>query len=73
MIAEIRSHSVTQILLRDLPPMAISLAVAELFFKLGSFTAECLAFLALWYALDLVGRRLLPEGGRAKTTNRPRR
>ncbi len=38
-------------LVRDLPPFAIAMAVAEIFFKFGSFTLECLAFLALWYAL----------------------
>lgn len=60
MIAEIRTHSPSQILARDLPPLALSLTVAELFFKFGSFAAECLGFLALWYALDLLQRRLLP-------------
>ena len=40
-----------------LPALAVSLAVAEFFFKFGSFTLECLAFLALWRCLDLVWQR----------------
>ncbi len=36
-----------------LPALVVSLATAEAFFKFGSFLLECLAFLALWRALDL--------------------
>ncbi len=44
-------------LVHDLPPFAIAMAVAEIFFKFVSFTLECLAFLALWYVLaQLYGR-----------------
>lgn len=39
-------------LLRKAPPFVLSLLSAEMFFRFGSFTAECLAFLVLWYALD---------------------
>jgi hypothetical protein len=35
-----------------LPALFVSLAVAEVFFKFGSFLLECVAFLALWRALD---------------------
>jgi hypothetical protein len=35
-----------------LPALLASLAVAEIFFKFGSFLLECVAFLALWRALD---------------------
>lgn len=36
---------------RDLPPLAVAMAIAEAFFKFGSFTLECLGFLALWLVL----------------------
>lgn len=38
-------------LVRDLPPFALAMAVAEVSFKFGSFTLECLGFLALWFVL----------------------
>ena len=34
------------------PALAISISIAELFYKFHSFTLECIAFLATWYALD---------------------
>jgi hypothetical protein len=48
-----------RLLLSKAPPFVTSLVVAEMFFKFGSFTRECLAFLALWYALDWVYQRAL--------------
>jgi hypothetical protein len=41
-----------------IPTGLAALVVAELFYKFHSFTLECLAFLATWYALDLVARPL---------------
>jgi hypothetical protein len=35
----------------QLPPLALALLVAELFFKFHSFTLEAVPFLALWYVL----------------------
>jgi hypothetical protein len=49
--------------LRYAPPFAIALVTAELFFKFHSFTLECLAFLALWKALDWIAGRLAGESG----------
>ena len=34
-------------------PCAISLLITESFYRFHSFTLECLAFLATWYALDV--------------------
>ena len=34
------------------PSAAISIVIAELFYKLHSFTLECVAFLATWYLAD---------------------
>lgn len=32
----------------------VALLVAELFFKFGSFSLECIAFLATWFGVDLI-------------------
>jgi hypothetical protein len=40
------------VLVRQLPVMGISLVIAEVFYKFGSFTLECLAFLGTWYLAD---------------------
>jgi len=37
---------------RQLPIGTSALVTAELFYRFHSFTLECLAFLATWYALD---------------------
>jgi len=34
------------------PSAAISIVIAELFYKFHSFTLECVAFLATWYVVD---------------------
>jgi len=41
-----------ELLARQLPLGTSALVTAELFFRFHSFTLECLAFLATWYALD---------------------
>jgi hypothetical protein len=33
---------------------AISLVIAELFYKFHSFTLECIAFLLTWYVFDFL-------------------
>ncbi|HEY3058859.1 MAG TPA: hypothetical protein VGL99_07805 [Chloroflexota bacterium] len=47
-----------------LPPLIVSFAVAEFFYKFHSFTFECGAFLVTWRVLDWgyqqVARRLQP-------------
>ena len=65
----LRSSSLRQLLARQAPALVISLIVAEMFYKFGSFTLECLGFLATWFALDatfaLVARkraRPAPDG-----------
>ena len=35
------------------PALAIAWLIAELFYKFHSFTLECAAFLATWFALDV--------------------
>ena len=41
-----------QLFTEQLPALGTALVVAELFYKFHSFTLECLAFLATWYAFD---------------------
>ena len=50
----LRSSTLRQLLARQVPALALSLIVAELFYKFGSFTLECLGFLATWFVLDAV-------------------
>ena len=58
----LRSSPLRQLLSRQAPTLVISLVVAEMFYKFGSFTLECLGFLATWLVLDamfaLVARTL---------------
>ena len=48
----IRSVPLRQLLARQAPALAASLVIAELFYKFGSFTLECLGFLVTWFVLD---------------------
>ena len=50
----IKSIGVKQALMAEAPPGIIALLIAEIFYKFGSFTWECLAFLATWFALSLI-------------------
>ena len=45
-----REIGTRQALIREAPPLVSSLLLAEALFKFHSFTLECLAFLATWYA-----------------------
>jgi hypothetical protein len=44
--------SIRKFLSEQLPVLGVSLMLAEMFYKFHSFTLECLAFLATWYAAD---------------------
>ena len=48
----IRTLPFRDILLEQVPALGVSLMIAEAFYKFHSFTLECIAFLATWYALD---------------------
>jgi len=48
----VRAASRKQLVWQQLPVLSASLVVAEAFYKFHSFTLECAAFLATWYALD---------------------
>ena len=51
MFTLIRLSPLRQLLLRQAPALGASLLIAELFYKVHSFTLECVAFLGTWYAL----------------------
>lgn len=59
-------------LARDLPPFALALVTAELLFKFGSFTLECFAFLALWWALAQGYQRAITWFGYRPRISAPR-
>jgi hypothetical protein len=52
-----------QLLAAEAPALAGSFLMAEAFYKFHSFTLECLAFLATWYALGRL-QGLLTGGDR---------
>lgn len=60
MYALARHLGASKLLLRQTPLMIVSLVVAELFYKLGSFTLEALAFLATWAVLDIAAQAVRP-------------
>ena len=49
---------------RELPSAGISLVIAEVFYKFHSFTLECAAFLATWYAISWLLDRVMPTRDR---------
>ena len=52
MFALVHSMAFRRLLLEQLPALVASFLIAELLYKFHSFTLECAAFLATWYALD---------------------
>lgn len=53
----IRRNGVRQSLAQEAPACLAAFVIAELFYKFHSFTLECLAFLATWYALSWIAGR----------------
>lgn len=54
----IRSSQISRLLTEQAPIIALSIVIAELFYKFHSFTLECIAFLATWYILDLAVQKV---------------
>lgn len=54
----IKSLSLRQLILEQVPAIGIALFIAESFYKFHSFTLECVAFLATWYVVDAAMRFL---------------
>ena len=53
-----------------MPPFAVSLVVAETFYKFGSFSLECIAFLVTWYVLAFVYRTIIERSSEPKVVQR---
>jgi len=56
MYALLRHTSIREGFIVEAPSLALSLVIAELFYKFHSFTLECLAFLATWLVLSYTVR-----------------
>jgi hypothetical protein len=57
----LKHHGVKKFLQAETPSLGASLLLSEFVFKFGSFTLECSAFLATWYALGYVFSHALPN------------
>ena len=62
----IRAHGLMPTLTREAPAGVGALLIAEAFYKFHSFTLECIAFLATWYALSWIAGRLFPRPPRGQ-------
>lgn len=61
MYSLVRGEDVSGRLAREAPALAGSIAIAELFYKLGSFSLECVAFLATWFVLSALVHAIFPD------------
>jgi hypothetical protein len=52
MFTLIRNAGLRKTLSAEATPLASALLIAEFFFKFHSFTLECVAFLATWFAVS---------------------
>ena len=64
MTSQILTSRLFDTLVRHLPPLVVSLGLAEAFFRFGSFTLECLAFLAVWHVMNAGYAKLLSNSRR---------
>lgn len=58
MYSLMRTTPTRVLLTRQFPTFAVSLVVAEVLYKFGSFSLEAIAFLGTWYVLDYGVQRL---------------
>ena len=54
MYPSVKTIGVPAFLVREAPAFIVSFLIAELFYTFHSFTLECGAFLATWYALGWI-------------------
>jgi hypothetical protein len=52
MYSYVKHAGLPAFLAREAPAFLASFVIAEVFYKFHSFTLECAAFLATWYALS---------------------
>ena len=65
----IRSSSRRELFTRHAPGLLIAFVVAELFYKWGSFSLECLGFLATWFVLDALFALVIGKTGRQRESS----
>ncbi len=53
----VRSLTLRQLLVEQLPVILLSMLIAERFYKFRSFTLEVIAFLLTWYVIDVALRK----------------
>lgn len=58
MFTLLRMLPLRRVLIEQLPALAAAWLVAELFYKFHSFSLECAAFLATWFAIDALVQAL---------------
>lgn len=56
-----------KIVTNEVPSLGLSLIIAETFFKFGSFTLECGAFLGVWYCISFFLNYVFTTGKIKKT------
>lgn len=62
MFSLIKILGLKKLLATEAPSLLLSLALAEAFYKFGSFVLECLAFLATWSVISyLVNAALVKQ------------
>ena len=59
-----------KIVTNEVPALGLSLIIAEAFFKFGSFTLECGAFLGTWYCISFFLNYVFVIGGTKKTKDK---
>ena len=59
----IRSTSAKRLFILELPALILALVVAELLYKFGSFTLECVAFLITCYVFSLMSDFISKQTG----------
>lgn len=65
MLSRLMALPAREVWVVEAPTLLISLVVAEVFFKFGSFTLEAVAMLATWWLLSSIARRLVGRRGDA--------
>ena len=55
----LKNAGLKKFLTGELPSLSLSLILAEVFYKFGSFLLECGAFLGTWYIISLCYNTLL--------------
>jgi hypothetical protein len=54
MYSFIKSLGLRNVMQAEMPALGVSLVIAEMAYKFGSFVLECGAFLATWYLMGMV-------------------